>query len=97
MAVNNWLNSGQDYNSLLAFPLDYWSLDWLAEYGESQGQAELWVGLDGRSYWTEESLPMDQRRWLSSYGIEVTDIKWNNSAPLADTNLQCVYLDTSTK
>ena len=42
----------QDYNSLLAYPPDYWSLDFMAQLGLSQGQTQLWLGLDARSVHT---------------------------------------------
>ena len=89
--------AGQDYNSLLAYPPDHWTLDWLAEYAKSE--TELWVGLDGRSVWSEENLEMDQRQWVISTGSVATpaEIKWNNSEPLNDTNLQCVYLHTPSR
>ena len=87
----------QGYNSLLAYPPDHWSLDFMAEYGLAQGQSELWLGLDGRSFWGEESLDMEQRTWVASTGINVTEIKWNNSKPINDTLLECVYLDINSR
>ena len=89
--------AGQDYNSLLAYPPDHWALDWLAELAQSE--PEVWLGLDGRSVWSEESLEMDQRQWVVSDGSVATagEIKWNNSQPINDTSLQCVFLHTSSR
>ena len=82
---------------MLAYPPDHWSLDWLTEFAKSE--PELWVGLDGRSVWSEENIEMKQRQWVLSTGSVATagEIKWNNSEPVNDTNLQCVYLDTQSR
>ena len=69
----------------------------MAEYGLAQGQDQLWLGLDGRSFWSEESLDMDQRQWLASTGSVITEIKWKNSKPINDTLLHCVYLDVNSR
>ena len=50
-----------------------------------------------RSLWSEESVEMAQRQWMSSTGDVVTEIKWRDLQPINDTNLQCVYLDINTR
>ena len=50
-----------------------------------------------RSFWSEESVEMAQRQWMSSTGDVVTEIKWRDLQPINDTNLQCVYLDIDTR
>ena len=86
--------SGQSYNSLLAYPPDHWALDYMSALAKSQGVGELWVGLDGRSFWAEDNMTMAARQWMASNGEVQTEIKWNNSQPSEDPTKQCVFLSS---
>ena len=81
-------------NSILAYPPDHWSLEIMAELGKINGINHLWIGLDGRSVWSEEELTMTNRQWTSSSGQSITEIKWKDSQPIEDVSKQCAYLDT---
>lgn len=82
-------------NSILAYPPDHWSLEIMAEFGIINGINHLWIGLDGRSVWSEEELTMASRQWTSSSGQSMTEIKWKDSQPIEDVSKQCAYLDTN--
>ena len=66
----------------------------MAELGKMNGIDMLWIGLDGRSDWSEENSTMAERQWITSSGQAVTEIKWKDSLPIEDATKQCVYLDT---
>ena len=83
---------GQNYNSRLAFPPDYRSLDFVSQLGFASKYEELWVGLDGRSGWTQPE-EMNETVWVTSSGDNLTEINWNGSKPVDDLDKQCVYLD----
>ena len=82
---------------MLAYPPDHWSLDLMASLGKSNGLTELWIGLDGRSIWTEDNMTMSQRQWTSSSGQVIAEIKWKDSQPLEDPIKQCVVLDINSR
>ena len=86
------LFSGQKYNSLLAYPPDYRSLDFVSQLGYEKDYEELWIGLDGRSRWTQPE-QINETVWITSNGENLTEIKWNGSNPVEDLSKQCVYLD----
>ena len=58
---------GQKFNSLLALPIDYWSLDFVSELGFANGFNELWVDLDGRSALTQPEY-LNETLWVTSNG-----------------------------
>ena len=66
----------------------------MAELGKMNGIDMLWIGLDGRSDWSEENSTMAERQWITSSGQAVTEIKWKDSLPIEDATKQCVYLVT---
>ena len=84
-----------NFNPVLAYPPDHWSLDFMSSLAQSQDLAEVWVGLDGRSVWSEDNFTMAARQWIASDGEERTDIKWKNSAPEEDTTKQCVFFNSA--
>ena len=54
----------------------------------------MWVGLDGRSIWSEDSMTMANRQWMSSTGDVIAEIMWNDAQPIEDIAKQCVFLST---
>ena len=68
----------------------------MAGLGKMNGINLLWIGLDGRSIWSEENSTMGERQWTSSSGQIVTEIKWKDSQPIEDATKQCAYLDIDT-
>ena len=88
---------GQTFNTHLAYPPDLWSMEFMAELGKVAGLTELWVGIDGRSKWSEENSTMSNRNWISSTGTSMLEIKWNGNQPIEDKTKQCVYLNTVTR
>ena len=86
--------SDDTVNSILAYPPDHWSLEIMAELGKMNGINQLWLGLDGRSIWSEEESTMAERQWISSSGQSVTEIKWKDPQPIEDVSKQCAFLDT---
>ena len=70
---------------MLAYPTDTRSLDFLTQLGDTDENAELWVGLDNRSL----------KPWTTSTGeVPSTPIKWNGTGPLLDQDKQCAFLDS---
>ena len=76
--------SGQNFTSILAYPTDNRSLDFVSQLGAVLDYVELWVGLDNRSIET----------WTTSNGGKPdSEIKWNGTGLLGDESKQCAYLD----
>ena len=66
----------------------------MAALAKSHSVGELWIGLDGRSFWQEDNMTMAGRQWIASNGVVQAEIKWKNSQPVEDTLKQCGFLNS---
>ena len=69
----------------------------MSQLAKSSGVSELWIGLDGRSFWAQQNTSMADKTWIGSDGEEKTEIKWKDSQPIDDLTKQCVYIDTNSQ
>jgi len=79
---------GQSFNSVLAFPFDSRSFDFITQLGASNGVLDMWIGFDNRA----------SGDWITSRGKNhVESDRWNGTGPLEFQDQQCAFINYGSK